>query len=67
MVQEMKNSEDGSVSRTELTRVKEDHLQNEKKFVQPLLRNVPDMIWVQTLTLDLVQTYQWHMVHCIIK
>ena len=31
MVQEMKNSEDGSVSRTELTRVKEDHLQNEKK------------------------------------
>ena len=32
MVQEMKNFEDGSVSRTELTRVKEDHLQNEKKI-----------------------------------
>ena len=31
MVQEMKNSEDGSVSRSELIRVKEDHLQNEKK------------------------------------
>ena len=31
MVQEMKNSEDESVSRTELTRVKEDFLQNEKQ------------------------------------
>ena len=31
MVQEMKNSDDGSVSRTELTRVKEDFLQNEKQ------------------------------------
>ena len=28
----MKNSEDRSVSLTELTRVKEDHLQNEKKI-----------------------------------
>ena len=39
----------------------------EKTFAQPLLRNVPDMIWVQTLTLDLVQTYQCHIVYCIIK
>ena len=32
MVQEMKNSEDESVSRTELTRVKENHPKNEKKI-----------------------------------
>ena len=32
MVQEMKNSEDESVSRTELTLVKENHPKNEKKI-----------------------------------
>ena len=44
MVQEMKNSEDGSVSRTELTRVKRISSRMRNQIVQPVLRNVPDMI-----------------------
>ena len=54
MVQEMKNSEDGSVSRTELTRVKEYFLQNEKQNCPARAPKRSRHDLSRTLTLDLV-------------